>query len=168
MAEEIINRVASSKLVTIDLEDFYADGKRLVLDVSQWLDEGLVLREKNFRQSVDTYDWTVFQNGLVALHCSTDAIVPVWAYMLISSKLSRIADKVTLGKLEDLERELFIDQISKLDLSDYKEKNVLIKGCSRKPVPASAYILIAQKIEPYAKAVFYGEACSSVPIFKKR
>ncbi len=168
MAEEIINRVANSNLVTIDPEDFYIDGKRFVLDVSQWLDEGLVLREKNFRQAVGSYDWAVYQNGLVALHCSTDAIIPVWAYMLIASKLSGIAAKVTLGNLEDLERELFIDQISKLNLSDYTGKNVIVKGCSKKPVPGSAYILITQKIEPFAKAVLYGEACSSVPVFKKK
>jgi hypothetical protein len=168
MAEEIVNRVANSKLVTIDLEDYYIEGKRCLLDISQWLDEGLVLREKNFRQVVDSFDWTVFQNALVALYCSTDAIVPVWAYMLISSKLTGIAAKITLGNLEDLDRELFINQISKLNPSDYTDKNVLIKGCSKKPVPDAAYIFITQKIEPFAKAIMYGEACSSVPVFKKK
>jgi hypothetical protein len=168
MAEEIVNRVANSKLVTIDLEDYYIEGKRCLLDISQWLDEGLVLREKNFRQVVDSFDWTVFQNALVALYCSTDAIFPVWAYMLISSKLTGIAAKITLGNLEDLDRELFINQISKLNPSDYTDKNVLIKGCSKKPVPDAAYIFITQKIEPFAKAIMYGEACSSVPVFKKK
>lgn len=168
MAEEIINRVANSKLSIIDLEDYYIEGKRCLLDISEWLEEGLVLREKKFRQAVDSYDWTVFQNALVALHCSTDAIVPVWAYMLISSKLSGIAAKITLGNLEDLERELFIDQISKLNPSGYTGKNVLVKGCSKKPVPGAAYIFITQKIKPFAKSIMYGEACSSVPVFKKK
>ncbi|MDP2059010.1 MAG: DUF2480 family protein [Flavobacteriaceae bacterium] len=168
MSEEIINRVSNSKLVTIDLEDYYVEGKRHRLDISQWLDEGLVLREKKFRQAVESYDWTFYQDGLVALHCSTDAIVPIWAYMLISSKLSGIAAKIVLGNLEDLERELFINQISKLNPSDYTAKNVIIKGCSKKPVPDAAYILITQKIVSFTKAIMYGEACSSVPVFKKK
>ncbi|PJB13201.1 MAG: hypothetical protein CO119_02595 [Flavobacteriales bacterium CG_4_9_14_3_um_filter_40_17] len=168
MPEGIINRVTNSKLLTIDLEDYYVEGKRFLLDISKWLDEGLVLREKKFRETVGSNDWVVFKDGLVALHCSTDAIVPVWAYMLVSSKLSGIAAKTTLGTLEDLERELFIDQISRLNLSDYKDKNVIIKGCSKKPVPDFAYVLMTQKLELIAKAVLYGEACSSVPIFKKK
>lgn len=167
MSEEIINRVAQSKLVTFDLEDFYPQGQRIVLDIKDWLLEGLVLREKDFRNSAKEHDWSRYEGAYVALTCSSDAIIPGWAYMLLSTYLAPVAKKVVIGDLEMLETILFTEQLKDLDVSEYKGAPVIIKGCSKKPVPANAYIQIIDKLQPIAKSIMYGEACSSVPLFKK-
>lgn len=168
MEGEIKNRVAQSTLVTFDLEDLYPSGERASLDVSEWLEEGLVLREKKFRDAVNAFDFSIYQNRHVALFCSTDAIVPVWAFMLVGSKLFGVAQNVVFGSLDDLENVLFTQKIYQTDFSAFKDKNVMVKGCFNKPVPTSAFVLITLQLQKYAKAVFYGEACSSVPIYKKK
>ena len=168
MSEEIINRVANSKLITLDLEDFYPEGERVVFDISSWLMEGIVLREKEFREMANAHDWIRYANCYVALHCSTDAIVPGWAYMLLSLHLAPFATKVTLGTLEDLENVLFAEIIQQMDYSDYQDKAVIIKGCAHKPIPGNAYVLLAQKLQQFARSIMYGEACSSVPLFKRK
>ncbi len=167
MKEEIVNRVANSKLVTIDLEDLYPEGLRMSLDISQWLYEGIVLREKEFRAALDAYDWSPYENAYVAIHCSTDAIVPGWAFMLVSLRLNEVAKKAVIGSQNDLETLIFSEIISEMDPSAYSEKPVIIKGCSHKPIPENAYVLLAQKLQSTAKSILYGEACSSVPLFKK-
>ena len=166
--EEIVNRVANSKLVTFDLEEYYQQGKRHVLDIKDWLFEGLVLREKEFRKHVDTHHWEQYKDTYVALYCSTDAIVPAWAYMLLTSKLVPYTKKVITGDMEQLETVLYTEVINNLDFSQYQDMPVIIKGCSHKPVPKNAYLLLLQKLQPVAKSIMYGEACSSVPIFKKK
>ena len=168
MAEEIINRVANSKLKVIDLEDFYPDGKRILFDIKDWLLEGLVLREKEFRTYVAQHDWSQYQDCFVALHCSTDAIVPDWAYMLISIQLHDHSKLSIIGNLEQLESIVYASIISELDLSIYKDVPVIIKGCSHKPVPSNALVLLSQRLKPIAKSIMFGEACSSVPLYKKR
>jgi hypothetical protein len=165
---EIINRVAQSKLVTFDLEELYPKGERKVLDIKDWLLEGIILREKEFRNYVDEHDWSAYQGGHVALQCSTDAIVPGWAFMLVASKLTPYANKVVVGSLEDLETALYQSILENLDVSPYVDKPVIIKGCSKKPVPENAYLMAIEKIQPVAKSIMYGEACSSVPLFKKK
>lgn len=166
--EEIVNRVANSKLVTFDLEEHYQQGERHVLDIKDWLFEGLVLREKEFRKHADEHQWEQYKDVYVALYCSTDAIVPAWAYMLLTSKLMPYAKKVVTGNLEQLETVLYTEIINNLDFSQYQDMPVIIKGCSHKPVPKNAYLLLLQKLQPVAKSIMYGEACSSVPIFKKK
>ncbi len=168
MEGEIINRVANSKLATIDLEDFYPEGKRLSLDISQWLFEGIVLREKDFRAQILEHDWTQYQDCYVAINCATDAIVPGWAYMLVSLELTPFVRKATVGSLETLESILFSEIIKTLNLDTYKDKPVIIKGCAHKPIPQNAYAFIAQRLQPIAKSIMYGEACSSVPLFKNK
>ncbi|MCK8480287.1 DUF2480 family protein [Psychroserpens algicola] len=168
MAEEIINRVALSKLMVVDLEDYYPEGERVVFDIKDWLYEGLVLREKEFRQSVKDYDWSKHQNQFIALTCSTDAIIPAWAYMLLSIELQAYAKKVCVGDLETLETSIYQDIINNLDVQPYLNKPLIIKGCAHKPVPANAYILLSAKLKSVAKSIMYGEACSSVPLFKKK
>lgn len=167
MSEEIINRVSNSKLVTIDLEDFYPSGERVVFDIKDWLLDGLVLREKDFRQAAKSHDWSQYQNKFVALTCSTDAIIPGWAFMLLSTYLNPVAKQVVVGDLEQLETILYTEVLEKLDLSEYKDLPVIVKGCSRKPVPQNAYIQLINKLQPIARSIMYGEACSSVPLFKK-
>lgn len=168
MAEEIVNRVAQSKLVTFDLEDYYPKGKRLLLDIKDWLHEGFILREKEFRAYVAQHDWEQYKETFVALHCSTDAILPGWAFMLLATKLQPYAQKVVQGSLVDLETSLFQSILEDLDLSEYKDKPVIIKGCSHKPVPSNAYLLITSRLQPIVKSLMYGEACSSVPLFKRK
>jgi hypothetical protein len=168
MADEIINRVAQSKLIVIDLEDFYPKGARIVFDIKDWLFEGFVLKEKDFRRYVSEHDWSQYQNQYVALLCSTDAIVPAWAYMLITIELATFSKKVIIGDLNTLEASIYQDIINDLDLNSYQDQPVIIKGCSNKPVPDNAYILLTEKLKPVARSIMYGEACSSVPLFKKK
>lgn len=168
MAEEIINRVANSILVTINLEDYYPKGQRILFDIKDWLYEGFVLREKDFRNQVAEHDWTQYQDSYVALTCSSDAIIPGWAYMLISIQLESVAKKTIIGNLEMLETAIYQDVLNQLDVSEFANKPLIIKGCSKKPVPQNAYIMLASKLKPIAKSIMYGEACSSVPLFKKK
>lgn len=167
MAEEIVNRVAQSKLITFNLEDYYPEGQRFLFDVSQWLFEGFVLKEKDFREKAKDHDWSQYNGQFVALGCSTDAIIPAWAYMLIATYLEDHAKKVVIGTLEDLESHLYQEIIERMDVSDLTDKPVIIKGCSHKPVPRNAYIFLIKKLQPVVKSLMYGEACSSVPLYKQ-
>ena len=168
MEKEIVNRVAQSKLITFDLEELYLSGERVTLDISEWLYKGLILREKEFRAQLDEVDWTSYQDKYVALTCSSDAIVPGWAFMLVTSKLVPFAKKVVQGDMEALETSLYQDQLVDYDFSDFMGKPIIIKGCSNKPVPRNAYLMAITKIQAVAKSVMYGEACSAVPLFKKK
>lgn len=168
MAEEIINRVAKGPLITFDLEALYCEGERIALDLSQWLDQGFILREKDFRNQLKNHDWSSYQDTFIALYCSTDAVVPAWASMLVSTYLQPFAQKVVLGTLEQLEVQLFYEKIREIDTSTYENKPIIIKGCSNKPVPEDAYIQLISRLQPVAKSLFYGEACSSVPLFKQK
>lgn len=168
MADEILNRVANSKLKVIDLEDYYPEGKRVLFDIKDWLLEGLVLREKDFRNYVSEHNWSQYQDSYIALYCSTDAIVPDWAYMLITIQLQDIAKFTVIGTLDQLESILYTSIISNLDVSIYQDMPVIIKGCSHKPVPANAFVFLSQRLKPIAKSIMFGEACSSVPLYKKK
>jgi len=168
MAEEIINRVANSKLVTIDLEDYYPKGKRVLFDIKDWLFQELVIRETEFRDYVKQHDWSQYKDCYVALTCSADAIIPSWAYLLIASNLSPFAKKIIVGTLSDLETLIFQDIISNLDISSFKDKPIIIKGCSNKPIPDTAYTLLIAKLTKTSKSIMFGEACSNVPLFKKK
>ena len=166
MADEIVNRVANSKLITIDLEDYYQDGERVLFDIKDWLFEGLVLREKDFREKIKQYDWSQYQDKYVAIICSSDAIIPAWAFMLITLQLEPFSKHTVVGDTDMLETSLYQDIIQKLDVSPFKDLPVIIKGCSKKPVPKNAYIMLGNKLKQVARSIQYGEACSSVPLFK--
>lgn len=168
MAEEIINRVATSKLKVFDLEDYYPKGERILFDIKDWLLEGFVLREKDFRRFVAEHNWEQYQDCYVVLYCSTDAIVPDWAYMLISIELQNYSKLTIIGDLDILESLLYASIIENLDLTTYADLPVIIKGCSHKPVPANALVLLSQRLKPIAKSVMFGEACSSVPLYKRK
>jgi hypothetical protein len=167
MSEEIINKVANSVLEVFDLEDYYPIGIRTQIDISQWLYEGFLLKEKDFREALKNHDWTQYQGHFVAIHCSTDAIIPAWASILVASHVLPFVGKAVLGNLSDLETSLYQELLSKIDYTIYQDKPVIIKGCSKKPVPESAYILAIQHLQPVAKSIMYGEACSAVPLFKR-
>ncbi len=166
MPQEIINRVASSKLITIDLEDFYPEGKRIVIDISKWLFEGIILKEKDFRESIENHNWNQYKDTYVALSCLTDAIIPSWAYLLITTKLSPFAKKIAVGDLVLLETVIFQKIISNLEIDSYKDKRVIIKGCSNKPIPETASVQLIEKLQPVVKSIMFGEACSTVPLYK--
>ncbi|MFN4761899.1 DUF2480 family protein [Gillisia sp. Q332] len=168
MSTEIINRVANSKLITFNLEDFYPSGERFLFDIKDWLLEGLVLRETVFREQALAHEWSQYKNAYVALTCSTDAIIPAWAYLLLSTYLNPYAKKTVIGDLKTLETILYSEIISKMDLSNLKDKPVIIKGCSHRPVPENAYLFLIERLQPVVKSLLYGEACSSVPLFKNK
>ncbi len=168
MADTIYNRVAASTLITFDLEELYQIGIRQSIDLSRWLDQGLVLKEKEFRAQLKAHDWSVYQDQFIALHCSTQAILPAWASLLVTTYLQPYVRKVVLGSLKDLEVQLFAEKIQLLELSPYKDQPVIIKGCSDKTVPQDAYVQLIAKLQPVVKSLFYGEACSSVPLCKKK
>lgn len=168
MAEDIINRVAKSPLKTIDLETWYPEGKRVLFDIKDWLYEGIILREKEFRASVQEHDWSLYTDNYVALTCSEDAIIPSWAYLLLASELSPYAKKIVVGDLTLLETAIFQEIIAKISLEEFKNKPVIIKGCSEKPIPDSAFSFLIQRLQPIAKSIMYGEACSTVPLYKMK
>ncbi|MFY8065512.1 MAG: DUF2480 family protein [Flavobacterium sp.] len=163
----MVNKVANSVLEVFDLEDYYTSGIRTQLDISQWLLDGFLLKEKDFREALKNHDWSQYQNHFVAIHCSTDAIIPAWASILVTVYLSPFAKKVVVGNLTDLETSLYQEILPTLDYSKYQDKPIILKGCSKKPVPESAYIMAIQKLQPFAKSIMYGEACSAVPLYKK-
>lgn len=166
MPEEILNRVANSKLKTFDLEEIYPEGKRTLFDIKDWLFQEIILKEKDFRAFVNNHNWNQYQGNYVALTCSSEAIIPSWAYLLLATKLSPFVKKIVVGNLETLESLVFEEVINSISLEEYKGKPIIIKGCTNKPIPASAYTLLIQKIQPVAKTIMFGEACSTVPLYK--
>jgi hypothetical protein len=167
MEKEIINRVESSPLLTLDLENLYTKGERVVFDLKKILYEGIILKEKEFRLFIKTNDWTNYQDKHVAVHCSVDAIIPTWAYMLLAVKLEPYAASVVYGDLTDLESYLFFKALSRLNINKYAEKKVVIKGCGKLNVPTSAYVELTRMLRPVAASIMYGEPCSTVPVYKK-
>lgn len=165
--DEIVNKVAQSGLITIDLGELYPSGQRVVLDIKDQLFQGLILREKDFREYIKSNDWSVYRDQYVALTCSADAIIPDWAWMLVAVALEPFARKVVFGDLEKLETVLFDEVLTGIDPAIYSDARVVVKGCGDKPIPKTAYIEITRKLKPYVKSIMYGEPCSTVPIYKK-
>ncbi|MFM6976646.1 MAG: DUF2480 family protein [Sphingobacteriaceae bacterium] len=162
------NKVAESSLLSFDLAQFYPSGERVLYDIKDNLVQGLMLREKDFREFVKEHNWAAYQDKHVAISCSTDAIVPTWAYMLLSSKLSPYATTVVFGDLNTLENTLFDRALAKLNVEEYRDKRIVIKGCGEIPVPESAFVTLSNKLTAVAKSVMYGEPCATVPIYKKK
>ena len=168
MEKEIINKVAESELLQFDLQDLHLKGERVLFDLKSFLFEELILKEKDFREQIKNHDWKSYESKYVAITCTADAIVPTWAFMLVASQLQPFTKIMVFGDLNKLEEELFRTQILKLDLSDYTDKRITIKGCSDVYVPPSAYVEITALLRPIAKSIMYGEACSTVPLFKRK
>ncbi|WP_322971596.1 DUF2480 family protein [Faecalibacter sp. LW9] len=168
MADEIINKVANSSLITIDLEDFYPDGPRIIFDLKDWLYEEIILKEKDFRQNLKEHDWTQYEGKYVAMTCTADAIVPSWAYLLVATYLQPVAKRVVHGTLAELDQMLYTEIIKDLPIEEYQDRKIIVKGCSKKPVPDSAYIQLIEKLQPIANSLMFGEACSTVPLYKMK
>lgn len=165
--DEIINKVANSALEVFDLEDYYQEGIRTQIDISQWLQDGVLLKEKDFRSALLNHHWSQYQDHFVAINCSTDAIIPAWASILVTVYLTPFAKKIITGNLKDIDSILYSEILIQLDYSIYQGKAVILKGCSKKPVPEIAYIIAIQRLQKFAKSIMYGEACSAVPLYKK-
>jgi hypothetical protein len=166
MEKEIINKVANSVLEVFDLEHYFPKESIHTIDISQWLVDGFMLKEKDFRESLKNYDWLQYKDSFVSIYCATDAILPAWTFALVSVYLQPYALKVVSGNKNDLLLNLYQEKLNQIDFSIYEKKPVILKGCSNKPVPQEAYVLAIQKIMPFAKSVMFGEACSAVPLFK--
>jgi hypothetical protein len=165
--EEITNRVANSGLITIDLGEMYPAGERVLIDIKDQLFQGLILREKDFRDFIATHDWSQYKGKYVALTCSADAIIPDWTWMLLASALQPFAKKIVFGDLEKLETVLFDAVLSSLETDQYKDARVVIKGCGDKPVPKTAFVELTRMLQPIVKSIMYGEPCSTVPVYKR-
>jgi hypothetical protein len=168
MESEIVNRVSSSPLVTFDLEELYTPGERVLFDIRSLLFQELILREKDFRDFIKTHDWSQYANKYVAITCSADAVVPTWAYMLLTASLQPYASSVIFGSLQDLEINLFKDALDKIEWGKFNNSKVVIKGCSKVEVPISSYVEVTNRLRPVASSIMFGEPCSTVPVFKKK
>jgi hypothetical protein len=166
--EPIENKVANSGLITLNLEDYFHQGERVVFDIKDWLFRDMILKEKDFRDFVKNHDWRQYSEKNVAFTCSTDAIIPTWAYMLLSVNIEPFANRYVFGDLATLETVLFQDALSHINYETFKDTRVIVKGCSDVAVPVSAYVEITHRLSPYVKSIMYGEACSNVPIWKRR
>jgi hypothetical protein len=167
MAKQIVNRVANSIIKTIDLEELYPKGTRIAFDIAPWLHKGIILKEKDFRVTVSNHLWEQYTDQYVSIHCTAEAIIPAWAFLLVSTKLIPHTKKTVIGSLQTLETILFTEILNNLDISEYQDAPVIIKGCAGKPIPGAAYGMLISKLQPIAKSIMYGEACSFVPLFKK-
>lgn len=166
--EEIRNKVAESGLTTIDLEQYYPTIEPMPFDLKNFLFMEMLLREKDFREALDQHDWNQYKNRDVAVYCSTDAIVPMWAYMLVASKLSGIAKSIISGNPEEAFKQLFIENIRGVNAAAFEGKRVVVKGCGDRPVPEYAYATISILLLPVVKSLMYGEPCSTVPVYKRK
>ncbi|MEZ5017748.1 MAG: DUF2480 family protein [Flavipsychrobacter sp.] len=166
---ELINKVAESGIVTIDLTSYIPDEENIaVFDLKPFLFREMILREKDYRQSLKEFDWTVYENKHVAVFCSVDAIIPIWAYMLATSYLEEVATSVFYGTAEALTANLIKNKVATIDVSEYEDKRVVLKGCGDKAIPETAYVEATQLLKPVVKSLMYGEPCSTVPIYKKK
>ena len=166
--DEIINKVSNSQLITFDLEELYTTGDRVLFDMKDFLFQEIILKEKEFRDSIKSHDWSQYTGKHVAMICSVDAIIPTWSYMLISIALQPYAKRVIFGNLSELESQLFYDSLSAIDWEKFRDKKMIIKGCSKVEVPLSAYIEVTNRLRSIAASIMFGEPCSTVPLFKKK
>jgi hypothetical protein len=167
MEDVIINKVAESGLITLDLEQYYPKGDTAVFDLKDHLFMGLILKEKDYREALKDTDWSIYQNKNVAVTCSADAVIPIWAYMLAASHLEPFAKEIVFGDEDFLHRTLFLKNIALINPADFSDKRVVIKGCGDKPISATAYVEVTKILRPVVKSIMYGEPCSTVPIYKK-
>jgi len=168
MSDAIVNKVTDSGLITLDLENYFPKGEVAVFDMKDYLFMGMILKEKEFRESLKNLDWEKFRNKYVAITCSADAVIPVWAYMLVASGLTGIAKDFVMGDEKELHRTLFLKNLSAIDTNKYADKRMVIKGCGETPIGEFAYTEITKLLKPVAKSIMYGEPCSTVPVYKKK
>ena len=168
MSEPFINKVAESGLITLDLEKWYPRGEAAVFDMKDYLFMGMILKEKDFREALKQMDWSVYEGKNVAVTCSADAVIPVWAYMLVAAYLQPVAKEIVMGDEKELHKTLFLKNLSSINLEEYTDKRVVIKGCGETPIADYVYMEITKLLRPVVKSIMYGEPCSTVPVYKKK
>lgn len=166
--ENIVNKVAQSGLLTVDLANYAPTAEIIEYDIKDNLFHGLILKEKDFRDFVKNHDFSIYQDKVVAITCSTDAIVPTWAYMILSNKMAPYAQHVAFATKDEVYRDLFLQRLHELDYSTFQDQRVVIKGCGDIPIPESAFVLFTSKLTPIVRSIMYGEPCSTVPVFKRK
>jgi hypothetical protein len=166
--EKLRNKVAESGIITLNLEDYFPEEQICSFDIKDFLFMEMLLKEKEYRAALENHDWSQYTNKHVAVYCSTDAIIPMWSYMLIATQLSAVAKSVYEGTKEELFKELFLNNINAIDATAFEDKRVVIKGCGEKEIPAYAYTAITNKLIQKVKSLMYGEPCSTVPVYKKK
>ncbi len=167
LEQPLINRVAGSGLVTIDLEELYPAGEIVPFDLKGYLFMEMILKEKDFREALKAHDWSIYTGKNLAVFCSADAIIPMWAYMLVASFAAPFAGDIALTTPEQFVETAFLKKIAAMDISVYEGKRIVVKGCSDKPVPPSAYLEMTRRLQPVARSIMFGEPCSTVPVYKK-
>ena len=167
MDKPLVNRVASSGLITLNLEDYFPKGETVFFDLKNYLFMELILKEKDFRQALKEQDWTRYEGQNVLIFCSADAIIPLWAYMLVIAYLEPVATSVCQGNEEEFIKLSYQQTLAEIDFTQYEGKRIVIKGCSNKPVPPFAYAELTRLLRPHAQSIMFGEACSTVPVFKR-
>lgn len=168
MEKPLVNKVANSSLVTINLEDYYPEAEIIVLDMKDYLFRELILREKDFREAMNAIDWTQYEGKNMAIHCSTDAIIPTWAYQLVAIHATPYVKMISFGDAAQFVIQHYCRILGTLNIEDYRDQRIVIKGCSDKPVPAAAYLELTRLLQPVAKSIMFGEPCSTVPLYKKK
>ncbi len=168
MSESFINKVAESGLITLDLEKWYPRGETAVFDMKDYLFMGMILKEKDFREALKQMDWSVYEGKNVAVTCSADAVIPVWAYMLVAAYLQPVAKEIVMGDEKELHKTLFLKNLSSINLEEYTDKRIVIKGCGETPIADYVYMEITKILRPVVKSIMYGEPCSTVPVYKKK
>jgi hypothetical protein len=164
----LVNRVAESGLITLNLEDFFPKSELKTFDLKDYLFMGLILKEKDFREALQKHDWTQYAHKNLAVYCSADAIIPVWAYMLVATYAQPFVDMIFQGDADTFYKVAYAKALQNFDAAAFTDKRVVIKGCSNKPVPPAAYMELTYLLRPFAKSIMYGEPCSTVPIYKKK
>lgn len=167
MSETIINKVAESGLITIDLADYYPKEEIVVFDLKDHLHMSLIIKEKDFREALKNLNWEIYRNKVVGLTCSTDAIIPPWAYMLVATYLQPVAKDVIMGNDRDVVKSIFLRNILSIDVSEFTDQRIVVKGCGDIPIEEFAYMEITKRLRPVAKTIMYGEPCSTVPVYKR-
>lgn len=168
MSDAIVNKVAESGLVTLDLEEYYPKEEISVFDLKDYLFMGLILKEKDFRSALQQLDWLQYQDKYVAVVCTVDAVIPVWAYMLVAAYLEPVAKEIVFGNADELRRQVFVKNIQRINVDEFNDKRIVVKGCGELSIGEYAYMEITRRLRPVAKSIMYGEPCSTVPIYKKR
>jgi hypothetical protein len=168
MTDTITNKVSESGIITLDLENWFPKEPIDLFDLKDYLFMELILKEKDFRQTLINFDWEIYKNKNVALFCSTDAIVPLWAYMLVTVYLQPVAKSIYAGSVEEMKKDIFIRNIQSINPTSYIDARVVVKGCGDVKIDAYAYTEITRILQPVVKSLMYGEPCSTVPLFKKK
>lgn len=167
MSELFKNKVAESGILTLNLEDYYPGEEVVLFDLKDYLFMGLILKEKDFRESLKALDLTIYKNKIAAVTCSADAVIPMWAYMLVASVLEPVAQEIVFGNADEAKKILLLKNINSITVNDFSDKRVVIKGCGDQPIPEEAYMQVTKMLRPVVKSIMYGEPCSTVPVYKK-